>query len=880
MGSSRRCTSQFLAKLKTCHRNVKKLPNAKSRPVPRRCFQGRSRFYRDTQLKFLEHIHCIVRNSRRSYPYISLVNLIFYSSGGSIPKPYTPQPRETGVHVKHQQLLTITALTIALLSACGTTQPTLIQAPQGLTTGFQTQPSENGRFGARAITNLLQETSLIAWGKKANVTLTDLNGFTKVGITDTATGWTSRVVPNSSAGDTYTATLEVKGTGTVQLFLQKGGGDFAQYTNKNITLTGTTTTVTITTVKPADGLALQVGMTNITTGNNLEARNLVVTKGVADTGGGTATPVTVAALSSWTKGAGVTVVDNGDTFQKITTTNASYVNTPVDVIAGQTYRYTATLKGTGTINLFWQQRNSPYTQYATKAVTLTGTEQIITFDTIIPSDGTPAQIGIGAINTTETVYVKNIKVENVNATTGLTGNFALNDPIKPVYSSAISAQISPQSIIVQPLGVGTSADPFPGFSQVTGLVSSVQDFPQWGAGAKVVNATVPYGAAENDTVPWHLRGASTGITNPSLQIEANIDYLFDFSMQIPSESASQKLTLYPQQYYGTPPNRQIAGLCVCGGSGFSFYTAIQADGVYLYVLPPLGPVDANGYSTDTSVRLKLSNGTTIPFDQKLRFQVFYTPSNSGKIVATLVGQQTKTYTGATLTTGAHAVRLYNRARPDMLATGQSSTVYLGGLGVFGITPGTGSTTVFQTNYQALTDGRLIEDLGPDARIKGDMRIDQGFYVSQFDMQAKAQPTRRGGASQPRITTAFGLKAVSFNSANGDKWTNSSGSSFKDYPRSEVDGGDYEYRTLKFARNYELTGWMAFPSDPTDVADDAPNGNTYQIGFQFHSKAHRGSSPVQMVMRKADGWTFMMAPNFFQDPNCTVNSVELSLEVLR
>jgi hypothetical protein len=563
------------------------------------------------------------------------------------------------------------------------------------------------------------------------------------------------------------------------------------------------------------------------------------------------------------------MVDNGDTFQKITTTNATFVNTAVAVTAGETYRYTATLKGTGSVLLVWQQRGGAYKKYVQQPVVLTGTAQTVSFDTVIPSDGAPTQIGVSDINTTETVFIKDVKIDQVLTASGIRGNLALNDPIKPVYSSTISTQISPQSIIVQPLGVGSSTDPFPGFGQATSLVAGVQDFPQWGTGKKVISATVPYGAAENNTTPWHLRGASTGITNPSLQIEPNKDYLFDFSMQIPSESATQKLTLYPQQFYGTPPNRQIAGLCLCGGSGFSFYTAIQADGVYLYVLPPLGTIDANGYSTDNSTRLKLSNGNTIPFDQKLHFQIFYTPSNSGKIVATLVGQQTQTFTGATVTTDYHEVRLYNRARPDMLAAGQSSTVYLGDLGVFGITPGAASSTIFQTNYQALTDGRLIEDLGPDARIKGDPRIDQGFFISQFDMQAKALGTRRGGASQPRITTAFGLKAVSFNSANGDKWTNSSGSDFRDYPRSEVDGGDYEYRTLKFARNYELTGWLAFPTDPTAVAADAPNGNTYQIGFQFHSKAHRGSSPVQMVMNKNSGWTFMMAPNFFQDANCTV-----------
>jgi hypothetical protein len=294
--------------------------------------------------------------------------------------------------MKHTHMLALTALTLGFLSACGITQPTVVQAPQDLTTGFQTSPSNGGRFEARAITNLFQETSLSAWSKKANVTLTDLNGFTKVGITDTATGWTSRAIPNSTAGDTYTATLEVKGTGTIQLFLQKGGGDFAQYTNKNITLTGTVTTVTITTVKPADGFALQVGMTNITSGSNLEARNLIVTKGVANTTPANALVDTVNLnKSTWSRDTNIRILDGDGTYSRATGVSGvgSWVNQRSLLTAAGRYALSIDLRGTGTVTLIAQKGGGDYANYAVYNITLGSDPKNykLVFDK--PADGFP-----------------------------------------------------------------------------------------------------------------------------------------------------------------------------------------------------------------------------------------------------------------------------------------------------------------------------------------------------------------------------------------------------------------------------------------------------------------------------------------------------------
>jgi hypothetical protein len=159
------------------------------------------------------------------------------------------------------------------------------------------------------------------------------------------------------------------------------------------------------------------------------------------------------------------MVDNGDTFQKITTTNATFVNTAVAVTAGETYRYTATLKGTGSVLLVWQQRGGAYTKYVQKTVVLTGTAQTVSFDSVIPSDGAPAQIGISDINTTETVYASNVSVASigspndttspsvtqVNTTNYQNGMYRISvefsEPLEPSISWAL---INGQSIGIKP----------------------------------------------------------------------------------------------------------------------------------------------------------------------------------------------------------------------------------------------------------------------------------------------------------------------------------------------------------------------------------------------------------------------------------------------
>jgi hypothetical protein len=182
----------------------------------------------------------------------------------------------------------------------------------------------------------------------------------------------------------------------------------------------------------------QITKVNTTTGDN--SSNKLYSSAIPG-------PVTVAPVASWTKGPGINMqqltFSDGRIYQSISTTSPTYLNTPVDNIAyGQMYRYTVEMFGQGNIELFWQQRSGNFTQYAKKTVALGSIPQIIRFDTIIPSTGTPAQVGIGDIGPGEVVKVFNISVKIdpvANNNAHVTGSWGpdIPWPIVPIHASLL-----------------------------------------------------------------------------------------------------------------------------------------------------------------------------------------------------------------------------------------------------------------------------------------------------------------------------------------------------------------------------------------------------------------------------------------------------------
>jgi hypothetical protein len=357
--------------------------------------------------------------------------------------------------MKHQHILAVTALTIALLSACGTTQPTLVQAPQNLTTGFQAAPSNGGRLGALAagawettrFATGVDDLTSSTWTKvtglnvTANALANTVDSFDtqldKLTHTGTDTKYANTRL-NINAGETIDVSVMVAGSGVAQVWLQNTN-DWSSISSKSVTLTNTPQRVVFTNVvKPTgtnNNIQLVIG--------DIQSSETVYVGGArtraSDTGttgggtGGTLTPVTVPALSSWIKAPGVSVVDNGDTFQKITTTSDQYLNAQVDLTAGQTYRYTAKVKGTGSLQLYFQQRGGAWTQYAQQIFTLTSTAQTVSFDVVVPNNGYPSNIGIGDLATSETFYVKDVKVEKVGTTVYTGPQYGPN--AKPVFKT-------------------------------------------------------------------------------------------------------------------------------------------------------------------------------------------------------------------------------------------------------------------------------------------------------------------------------------------------------------------------------------------------------------------------------------------------------------
>jgi hypothetical protein len=603
--------------------------------------------------------------------------------------------------VKHQHLLTITALTIGLLAACGTTpqlKPIQGSPPSTL---FQTTPN-SGRLGALAagawettrLTTGFDDLTSSAWVKSAGLSVTanalantvdalDSQLDKLTGTSTTAMYANTKI--NINAGETIDVSVVVAGSGTIHVWTQNTN-DYSPIAGKDVTLTLSSTPqrVVIAGVQKPTGVNNNIQLVI----GDINSTETVYVGGVrtraTDTGttGGTTTPITVAPLPSWDKGPGVSMVDNLDTFQKITTTNASFVNTAVAVTVGETYRYTATLKGTGSILLVWQQRGGAYTKYVQKTVVLTGTAQTVSFDSVIPSNGAPAQIGISDINTTETVFVKDIKIEQIGNTLYVRPtSIPQND--KTFYDPLAHAGDNlahPLSIIVAASGLDTTG--LQGWSQLDASDPAVLvDRPGWG---KAVQLTVAAGAPDNINVDWHKRGHRKGISKDAFTVQSGKPYYFDFNMEIPSSipGTQQIIKPYPRQ---TPSQtqRNFAGIeFISGaGNGFAFGTEIHADGIYLNVQQPLGnPVGTSAtgltlYADSSSKDLKLT--ASIPYDQKLHFRIFYLPhTTDGIIVASIDGFGGGSVNTPILLSGPTVLNNDFSTIGTDLTAGQSSTIFV------------------------------------------------------------------------------------------------------------------------------------------------------------------------------------------------------------
>lgn len=139
-------------------------------------------------------------------------------------------------------------------------------------------------------TNLLTEVSNFAapvWTKGNVVVQTNVDGdFDQ--LTSSTRGYVNQRTSVKAAGS-YTARVTLKGVGPTEVFLQRGGGDYAQYIRQGVILGPQAVRISVSTQKPDDGYPLQFGIASIDNGEKVLASLSEVVAG-----SGTVTPTITA----------------------------------------------------------------------------------------------------------------------------------------------------------------------------------------------------------------------------------------------------------------------------------------------------------------------------------------------------------------------------------------------------------------------------------------------------------------------------------------------------------------------------------------------------------------------------------------------------------
>jgi Domain of unknown function (DUF1929) len=111
-------------------------------------------------------------------------------------------------------------------------------------------------------------------------------------------------------------------------------------------------------------------------------------------------------VGAWIKGPGLTVQANAEpnlSRLSVGAGNNTYIGQRSSSTAAGTYSARAFLKGSGTVVLFMQRSGGDYTIYARQDLVLTPAGVLVTITASKPADGFPIQLGIGDLQSTESV---------------------------------------------------------------------------------------------------------------------------------------------------------------------------------------------------------------------------------------------------------------------------------------------------------------------------------------------------------------------------------------------------------------------------------------------------------------------------------------------
>jgi Domain of unknown function (DUF1929) len=240
--------------------------------------------------------------------------------------------------------------------------------------------------------NLLTEISNFAapvWNKGGIAIQSNIDGdFDQ--ITTTTVGYINQRTSATAAG-TYTGKITLKGTGQVQVFLQRSGGDYAQYNRQVVNLTAQPVQVSVIAQKPADGFPIQFGIASIDPGD-------VVIASLAETTVAPLPPaptITAVALSATptsitsvqTSKLQATVTGTG-AFSSAVTLAVQPATATISILATGGYEFKSATPGTYTVTA---TSTADPTKTGTVSLTVTAAPPTVTI-TGVTLSATPAQI--------------------------------------------------------------------------------------------------------------------------------------------------------------------------------------------------------------------------------------------------------------------------------------------------------------------------------------------------------------------------------------------------------------------------------------------------------------------------------------------------------
>jgi Domain of unknown function (DUF1929) len=245
--------------------------------------------------------------------------------------------------------------------------------------------------------NLLTEVSNFAapvWNK-GNVTVqTNVDGeFDQ--LISSSLGYVNQRT-NIKAAGSYTARVTMKGSGSAELFLQRGGGDYATYIRQRLDLGPQSVQVSVTTQKPDDSFPLQFGIASINAGENIQASlsELVVTASIPPTITGISLSANPSSVSVNQVSLLQTTVTGTGSFSNAVTMSVQPSTATITALTSGGYEFKSATPGTYTLTA---TSSGDANKTATTSITVTAAPPPIPTITAVTLSANPTQVNVNQV---------------------------------------------------------------------------------------------------------------------------------------------------------------------------------------------------------------------------------------------------------------------------------------------------------------------------------------------------------------------------------------------------------------------------------------------------------------------------------------------------